>query len=206
MTLSWVKRLAPDLKLCEVSRVTYQQLLNDYAVGHERQTTMDFHHQLKGAIMDAVDDGLIVKDTTRKAIIKGKPPVPKKVKYLNQFELHLLLSDLDLQGKLNWDWMILLIAKTGIRSFFTRIIVAEEVGEAKEVPIFWEKLQGLLGFNPPHTLLIDDNNKVLRAARNYGLGHLIHIAKPNSKRPLAYSDEFPSIASFHELIHPPGMR
>ena len=33
MTLSWVKRLAPDLKLCEVSRVTYQQLLNDYAVG-----------------------------------------------------------------------------------------------------------------------------------------------------------------------------
>ncbi len=26
MTLSWVKRLAPDLKLCEVSRVTYQQL------------------------------------------------------------------------------------------------------------------------------------------------------------------------------------
>lgn len=92
-----------------------QQLLNDYAVGHERQTTMDFHHQLKGAIMDAVDDGLIVKDPTRKAIIKGKPPVPKKVKYLNQFELHLLLSDLDLQGKLNWDWMILLIAKTGIR-------------------------------------------------------------------------------------------
>ena len=70
---------------------------------------------MKGAIMDAVDDGLIVKDPTRKAIIKGKPPVPKKVKYLNQFELHLLLSDLDLQGKLNWDWMILLIAKTGIR-------------------------------------------------------------------------------------------
>lgn len=78
MTLSWVKRLAPDLKLCEVSRVTYQQLLNDYAVGHERQTTMDFHHQLKGAIMDAVDDGLIVKDPTRKAIIKGKPRCLKR--------------------------------------------------------------------------------------------------------------------------------
>ena len=39
----------------------------------------------------------------------------KSVVHLNQFELHLLLSDLDLQGKLNWDWMILLIAKTGIR-------------------------------------------------------------------------------------------
>ena len=51
---------------------------------HERQTTMDFHHQLKGAILDAVDEGLIERDPTRKAIIKGKTPRPKKQKYLNQ--------------------------------------------------------------------------------------------------------------------------
>ena len=115
MTLAWLRRLAPELRLCDVSRVTYQQLLNDYALYHERQTTMDFHHQLKGAIMDAVDDGLIAKDPTRKAIIKGKTPVPKKIKYLNQFELHTLLSGLNLNGELNWDWLILLIAKTGMR-------------------------------------------------------------------------------------------
>ena len=29
-----------------------------YALNHERQTTLDFHHQLKGAILDAVDEGL----------------------------------------------------------------------------------------------------------------------------------------------------
>lgn len=115
MTLAWLRRLAPGLRLCDVSRVTYQQLLNEYALYHERQTTMDFHHQLKGAIMDAVDDGLIAKDPTRKAIIKGKTPVPKKIKYLNQFELHTLLSGLNLNGELNWDWLILLIAKTGMR-------------------------------------------------------------------------------------------
>lgn len=115
MTLSWLKRLAPNLRLCEVSRVTYQQILNEYAYYHERQTTMDFHHQLKGAIMDAVDDGLISRDPTRKAIIKGKTPTPKKIKYLNQYELHTLICDLDLQGDINWDWLILLIAKTGMR-------------------------------------------------------------------------------------------
>lgn len=49
---------------------------------------LDFHHQLKGAILDAVDDGLIARDPTRKAIIKGKTPKIKKIKYLNQFELH----------------------------------------------------------------------------------------------------------------------
>lgn len=115
LTLSWIKRLAPDLRLCDLSRISYQKLLNDYALVHERQTTMDFHHQLKGAILDAVDDGLIERDPTRKAIIKGKKPRPKKIKYLNQFELHKLLSNLNLGMSINWNWLILLIAKTGIR-------------------------------------------------------------------------------------------
>ena len=115
LTLSWLKQLAPDLKVCDLSRITYQKLLNDYAASHERQTTMDFHHQLKGAILDAVDDGLIERDPTRKAIIKGKQPGNKKIKYLNQFELHKLLSSLELGKEINWDWFILLVAKTGLR-------------------------------------------------------------------------------------------
>ena len=115
ITLLWLKKLVPELRLSQLNRISYQQLLNDYAEIHERQTTMDFHHQLKAAILDAVDDGYIDRDPTRKAIIKGKTPRPKKIKYLNQFELHTLLSNLNLQDSLNWDWLILLIAKTGIR-------------------------------------------------------------------------------------------
>lgn len=115
LTLAWLKNLAPNLKLKDVTRISYQKLLNDYAMYHERQTTLDFHHQLKGAVLDAVDDGLIDRDPTRKAIIKGKTPRIKKTKYLNQFELHKLLSDLDLGQEINWDWLILLIAKTGMR-------------------------------------------------------------------------------------------
>lgn len=75
---------------------------------------MDFHHQLKGAILDAVDEGLIERDPTRKAIIKGKTPAIKKIKYLNQFELHNLLASLELKDKVNWDYFILLVAKTGM--------------------------------------------------------------------------------------------
>lgn len=115
MTYQWLKKLIPTLMICDLTRITYQQLLNDYAEHHERQTTMDFHHQLKGAILDAVDEGLIEKDPTRKAIIKGKTPREKKFKYLNQFELHTLLSHLNLGEKINWDWFILLVAKTGMR-------------------------------------------------------------------------------------------
>lgn len=115
MTQKWVEKLAPELKVCELTRTAYQKILNDYAKEHERQTTLDFHHQLKGAVMDAVDEGLIEHDPTRKAIIKGKTPREKKIKYLNQFELHTLIADLDIKEEPNWDWFILLVAKTGMR-------------------------------------------------------------------------------------------
>ena len=115
MTHIWITRLIPEIRMCDMTRNVYQQLINDYAVTHERQTTMDFHHHLKGAILDAVDDGLIEKDPTRKVIIKGKTPKAKKIKYLNQFELHTLLINLELSPKISWDWFILLVAKTGMR-------------------------------------------------------------------------------------------
>ena len=115
MTQKWLEKLIPDLKICDLNRIAYQQLLNDYAEYHERQTTMDFHHQLKGAVLDAVDEGLIDRDPTRKAIIKGKAPSAKKIKYLNQFELHTLLASLELKDEVNWDYFILLVAKNGMR-------------------------------------------------------------------------------------------
>ncbi|MCD8295659.1 MAG: site-specific integrase [Clostridia bacterium] len=115
LALSWVKKLVPTVTIGELDRVTYQKLINDYAKSHERQTTMDFHHQIKGSILDAVDEGLIPRDPTRKVIIKGKTPRDKKPKYLSQFELHSLLRTLDLDTEVNWDWLILLVAKTGMR-------------------------------------------------------------------------------------------
>lgn len=110
-----IAKIIPNLKMKDFDRNAYQELLNQYALTHERQTVIDFHHQVKGAILDAVDDGLIDRDPTRKAIFKGKAPREKKQKYLNQFELHNLLEDLDLGMEVTWDWLILLIAKTGLR-------------------------------------------------------------------------------------------
>ena len=50
---SWLGKLIPELKLADMDRTAYQRLINGYAQHHERQTTMDFHHQIKGAILDA---------------------------------------------------------------------------------------------------------------------------------------------------------
>ena len=132
MTQKWVEKLIPEVKVSELTRTAYQQLLNEYAKEHERQTTLDFHHQLKGAILDAVDEGLLSRDPTRKAIIKGKTPKTKKIKYLNQFELHTLIADLDIKDTANWDWFILLVAKTGMRFSEALAITPEDFDFARQ--------------------------------------------------------------------------
>ncbi|MEE6682758.1 site-specific integrase [Limosilactobacillus reuteri] len=110
-----IKELAPELHMNELTRQSYQKLLNNYATTHEKQTTLDFHHHLKAALVDALDEGLLEHDPTRRAIIKGVDPSNKKNKFLNLYELQKLLRHLDLGDELNWDWFILLISKTGLR-------------------------------------------------------------------------------------------
>lgn len=110
-----LKKIAPELKLSDVNRLEYQQILNKFADSHEKATTMDFHHQLKAMLLDAYDEGYLKRDPTRKVVVKGKHPSEKKTKYLNEFELKLLLRSLDLSNYENYDWIILLIAKTGLR-------------------------------------------------------------------------------------------
>ena len=110
-----IKELAPELHMNELTRQSYQKLLNNYAATHEKQTTLDFHHHLKAALVDALDEGLLEHDPTRRAIIKGVDPSNKKNKFLTLYELQKLLRHLDLGDELNWDWFILLVSKTGLR-------------------------------------------------------------------------------------------
>ncbi|QNQ80555.1 site-specific integrase [Lactobacillus sp. PV034] len=110
-----LKEIAPGLHMNELDRKSYQNLLNIYALTHEKTTTLDFHHHLKASLFDAVDDGIIKMDPTRRAIIKGTATKKKRPKFLNLFELQTLLRSLKLGSELNWDWFILLVAKTGLR-------------------------------------------------------------------------------------------
>lgn len=115
ITYKRIRELAPELHMDQLNRKAYQKIINEYAKTHEKQTTLDFHHQFKAAIIDALDDQLIEKDPTHRIIIKGCAPKPKKTKFLNLFELQLLLKHLDLGTEVSWDWFILLVAKTGLR-------------------------------------------------------------------------------------------
>ena len=78
LTQSWIGKLIPELRLADMDRTAYQQLINGYAQHHERQTTMDFHHQIKGAILDAVDEGLIPRIRHAKSLSKASSHASKK--------------------------------------------------------------------------------------------------------------------------------
>ncbi len=84
--------------------------------------------------------------------------------------------------------------------WFERVVCSVEIGAAKEQPEFWPRLQKLLGHDNERTLFADDTEKVLHRAAEFGIRHLIHIAKPSSRLPIQFSTRYQSIVNFQELI------
>jgi putative hydrolase of the HAD superfamily len=92
------------------------------------------------------------------------------------------------------------IRKTDIGSYFDQIICSGDIGLPKENPRFWNRLEALLNFDKKRTLLADDNENVLQAAQAYGMEVLIFVGRPSSRGEILYSEKFPSIVYFKELI------
>ncbi|BHH86349.1 HAD-IA family hydrolase [Desulforhopalus sp. 52FAK] len=92
------------------------------------------------------------------------------------------------------------LAKIDIAGAFDKIICSQDVGFAKEQVEFWTQLQNIQRFDKNTTLFVDDTERVLDSAHEYGFKHLIHIAKPSSKLAPVYSAHYPSIDSFKGLI------
>jgi putative hydrolase of the HAD superfamily len=92
------------------------------------------------------------------------------------------------------------MAKTALRGHFDKIVCSQQVGVAKEDPVFWARLGEHITYDPRKTLLADDTEKVLRSAEQAGIKHLLYVAKPSSKSPYCCSERFPSITYFKELI------
>ena len=92
------------------------------------------------------------------------------------------------------------LAHTGLGRQFDHIVCAHELGLPKEEPAFWQYLQQRQAFAPARTLFIDDNESVLASARVHGIGYLLSIARPSSRKPPRPRGEFPLLRSFHDLL------
>ncbi len=92
------------------------------------------------------------------------------------------------------------LRKTAIGPHFDHLVCAEEIGLAKEEPEFWNRLESMLKYDKKRTLLADDTEKVLNSANQYGMGFLLSIARPSTRLAVKYSEKYPSVAFFNELL------
>lgn len=83
---------------------------------------------------------------------------------------------------------------------FDRIITSHDLGLAKEEPGFWERLLVIESFEKNHSLFIDDNLQVLRAAQQYGLKYLLAVREPDSKLPPKDTAEFEAVSCYQDLM------
>jgi len=80
---------------------------------------------------------------------------------------------------------------------------AHEVGAPKEQAEFWERLQRAERFDPARTLFVDDNPHVLAAARDWGIGHVVGVTRPDLRRPARPLPGFTAVEDFDQLEPPP---
>jgi putative hydrolase of the HAD superfamily len=92
------------------------------------------------------------------------------------------------------------MARTGLRPHFDAIITSHELGHAKEEQAFWHRLQQCEPFESRRSVLVDDSLPVLDAARAYGVGHLVSVARPDTRQPAKDTGDYPAIGSFAEIM------
>lgn len=90
--------------------------------------------------------------------------------------------------------------RTGLEPYFDTIFSAHRIGSPKESNRFWRELEELQDFARQRTLLIDDSLPVLRAARDYGLRHLLAVRKPDSRAGDKHTEEFAAFDSFLDIM------
>ncbi|MEO5340880.1 MAG: GMP/IMP nucleotidase [Magnetococcus sp. MYC-9] len=96
--------------------------------------------------------------------------------------------------------LTLKLQRTPIGAYFDSVVSSHELGRPKEDAGFWPLLQARLGFERPTTLLVDDSEPVLQAARRFDLGFLRHIAAPSSGQPPTPSRHFDSVPDLGALL------
>lgn len=92
------------------------------------------------------------------------------------------------------------IERTQIDTYLDQLISTHEFGISKEHQELWKQLQQKIGFDPKRTLFVDDSLPILRAARKFGVAHLLAVANPDSKKQHTQTMEFLGITDYRNLL------
>jgi len=87
-----------------------------------------------------------------------------------------------------------------IQSYFDVIISSEQIGHAKEFPEFWQSLHQKHPFNRKTCYFIDDTEKVLNGAKQFGIENLISIQQPSSQMAPRIEFPYPMLDKLTDLV------
>ncbi len=91
--------------------------------------------------------------------------------------------------------------KVGIAPHLDAMFSSHQFGAPKEYAEFWLRLARAEPFDPARTAFIDDNPKVLQAARHAGIGCVVAVTHPDSSRPPRVAPEgYPHVAAVSAIL------
>lgn len=116
-TLETIKAEFPGAYIQDISKRSYQSVLNKYGETHGLATSKKLNSHIRACVKEAIDEGLISVDFTRAVKLTGEKPKKTEEKHLNYFESKrlqkYLLKNLDPKNLMNY--LILLGLTTGLR-------------------------------------------------------------------------------------------
>jgi len=98
------------------------------------------------------------------------------------------------------DVLELKLEKTKISHYFDELISSHAYGFIKEQQEFWHLLSANIEFDARRTLFIDDSEAVLDSAVEYGIGHVLSVAKPDSQQQRTKQSKYPMLRDFSDIM------
>lgn len=91
------------------------------------------------------------------------------------------------------------LANIDLRPYFDHMVTSHQFRAPKESQAFWQSFARTYPFDPKRTVLIDDNETVLSAAKQFGIEYLITLRQPDSRHAVKIDTLHPAIHHFNEL-------
>lgn len=115
-TLSTIQEQFGGIPIQNITKRSYQAFLNEYGASRAKDTTRKINTHIRACVKEALDEGIIQSDFTRRVTFSGVVPSKRpEEKHLNYFDSKRLLKELSSSLSTLTDYMILLGLTSGMR-------------------------------------------------------------------------------------------
>ncbi|QLF93989.1 GMP/IMP nucleotidase [Pseudomonas sp. ABC1] len=98
------------------------------------------------------------------------------------------------------DSLAIKLERVALAPWLERLVSSHDYGFPKEDARFWQSLRQEVEFDPTRSLFIDDSLPILRSARDFGVGHLLGVRRPDSQGVDKDTEEFAALEAYQALI------